>query len=148
MGDLAEQVAAREYDTTVEQLSSKQRQRVYIPLYQNHLPKLDDEGIIDYNQSRGVVERKPLADQFTPYLNIHSNLDDDGGDDAEGTVPTVNPWGKYYLGVSVLGTALLVAKWFEMGLVSTMPEFLVGVVILLAFSLLSLAQIATPDVRD
>uniref|UniRef100_UPI003F7B2881 DUF7344 domain-containing protein n=1 Tax=Halomicrococcus sp. SG-WS-1 TaxID=3439057 RepID=UPI003F7B2881 len=57
MRALAEQVAAWENDTTVAALSSDERQRVYIALYQSHLPKLDEEGVIDYNQSRGIVER-------------------------------------------------------------------------------------------
>lgn len=55
MRELAEQVAAWENETPVEQLSSPERQRTYIALYQTHLPKLDTEGIIDYNKSRGTI---------------------------------------------------------------------------------------------
>jgi hypothetical protein len=68
MRDLAEEVAAWEHDTTVRQLSSDERQRVYIALYQSHLPKLDEHGIIAYNQSRGVVERTELTRVLEPYL--------------------------------------------------------------------------------
>lgn len=68
MRDLAEEVAAWEHDTTVRQLSSDQRQRVYIALYQSHLPTLDDTGIIRYNQSRGIVEPTELLAVFGPYL--------------------------------------------------------------------------------
>lgn len=68
MRDVAEAVAAWEHDTTVEQLVSDQRQRVYIGLYQSHLPKLDDHGVIDYNQSRGIVEPTPLIGALAPFL--------------------------------------------------------------------------------
>lgn len=69
MRDLAEQVAAWEHDTTVENLHSDQRQRVYIGLYQVHLPKLDDYGIINYNKPRGIVERTHRADQLDQYIH-------------------------------------------------------------------------------
>lgn len=69
MRNLTNQVAAWEHKTTVEALNSTQRQRVYIPLYQNHLPKLAAHDIITYNQSRGYVEAKPLLSQLLPYLD-------------------------------------------------------------------------------
>jgi hypothetical protein len=86
MRDVAEQVAAWEHDTTVQQLTSNQRQRAYISLYQCHLPKLDDEGIIEYNQQRGFVERTPLANQLDPYLESTESTEDEEADaDAEST---------------------------------------------------------------
>lgn len=69
MRTLTEQVAAWEHDTTVETLSSTQRQRVYIPLYQNHLPKLAAHDIIEYDQSRGQVEATPRLFKLLPYLD-------------------------------------------------------------------------------
>ncbi|MDQ2052488.1 hypothetical protein RBH26_18655 [Natronolimnohabitans sp. A-GB9] len=66
---LAERIAARENDTTVENLTSDQRQRVYISLYQTHLPKLDTAGVVDYDKNRGTVESTPLAAQFDPFLS-------------------------------------------------------------------------------
>jgi hypothetical protein len=77
MRDVAEEVAAWEHDTTVQQLVSDERQRVYIALYQSHLPKLDEHDIIDYNQSRGVIEPKPLIAAVEPYLEEGLHADDD-----------------------------------------------------------------------
>lgn len=68
MRTVAEAIAAWENETTVEQLTSDQRQRVYIALYQSHLPKLDDYGVIVYNQSRGLIVPTPLTALFEPYL--------------------------------------------------------------------------------
>ena len=69
MSDITEHIAALENDTTVRSLTSQQRQRVYIALYQSHLPKMDHAGIIDYNQNRGYVECTDLTDDFHPYLD-------------------------------------------------------------------------------
>lgn len=68
MRTVAEEVAAWEYDTTVPHLTYEQRQRVYISLYQTNLPKLDEHGVITYNQNRGTIERTPLLAVFEPFL--------------------------------------------------------------------------------
>lgn len=68
MGTVAEAVAAWEHDTTVRHLVSEQRQRVYISLYQRHLPTLDDHGLINYDQDRGLIEPTPLIHSVAPYL--------------------------------------------------------------------------------
>lgn len=86
MSDVAEQLAAWEHDTTVEQLDSTQRKRLYVPLYQTHLPKLDDAGVIDYDKDRGQVEARPLAGRLEPYLEVGLDPDrgDEGGRDTDG----------------------------------------------------------------
>lgn len=53
ISELSEYVAARENDCSVVDLSSKQRERVYISLYQTHLITLDP--IIEYNRDRGKI---------------------------------------------------------------------------------------------
>lgn len=56
LSDLAEHIAALENGIEVIELSSDQRKRVYIGLYQCHLPKMADAGLIEFNQNRGKVE--------------------------------------------------------------------------------------------
>lgn len=68
MRTIAEEIAAWENDISVDQLHSDQRQRVYIALYQSHLPKLDEYGVIEYNQSRSIVKPTSLTALFEPYL--------------------------------------------------------------------------------
>jgi len=74
MSDIAERVAAVEHDTTVASLDSRQRQRVYIALYQDHLPKMDQVGVIDYNKSRGEIEPTASTDAFYRYLDCEPSL--------------------------------------------------------------------------
>ena len=119
MRDIAEQVAAWEHDTTVQQLTSNERQRVYIALYQSHLPKLDEKGIIEYNQSRGIVERTSLADQFEHYLGVGEDTDaeteeDVGTDVAAPATSVAEPTtdsARYYSSATAVGLALTAASW-------------------------------------
>ena len=68
IGELAEHIAALENDIDVSALSSSQRKRVYIGLYQCHLPKMDDAGIVAFDKHRGTVELNDAAAELTPYL--------------------------------------------------------------------------------
>jgi len=77
MTDITEEIAAVEHDTTVAALKSQERQRVYIALYQSHLPKLDEEGIIRYQQNLGIVERTERTDAFDRYLDEEPSMRDD-----------------------------------------------------------------------
>lgn len=61
--DLAESIAAWENDVTVRELTSRQRKRAYVSLYQAHLPKMADHGIVEYDQETGDVELTPLGDE-------------------------------------------------------------------------------------
>lgn len=84
MSDIAEHIAARENETTVETLRSQERQRVYIALYQSHLPKMDKVGVIDYEQYRGIVKPTELTEEFERYLFDEPSLLS-AGEDAEPT---------------------------------------------------------------
>ena len=75
MARLAEVVAAWEHDTTVQRLTSDQRQRVYIAFYQSHLPKLDEHDVIDYDQNRGDVSLRQRATAIEPYLEVAKGVD-------------------------------------------------------------------------
>lgn len=68
IGTLSEHIAALEHDTTPDDLTWRERKRVYIGLLQCHLPKLDDVNAIEFNKARGIIERGPTAPQFEPYL--------------------------------------------------------------------------------
>jgi hypothetical protein len=134
MRDIAEQVAAWEHDTTVEQLTSDQRQRVYIALYQSHLPKLADFGVITYNRSRGVVERTPLTDRITWYLD----RDDEGGR------PPVaeNDWVRYYAAVTVFSILLIGIVWAGLGPAALLSNVGLATVITALYAGVTLAMAA------
>ena len=107
MSDLAEQVAAWENDTDPRSLSSQQRQRVYIPLYQNHLPKLAKHGVIDYQQNRGIVTRLDAADQLDDHL--------------PSTSTTSTEYPHRYVLVALLVGLLAAAAWLDLLPIHAVP---------------------------
>lgn len=68
LGTLAEHIAAYENDVTVAELNAQQRKRVYIGLYQFHLPKMADANVVDFNQDRGVVRLGENADELFDFI--------------------------------------------------------------------------------
>lgn len=127
MRDIAEQVAAWEHDTTVQALSSDQRQRVYIALYQSHLPKLADFGLITYNRSRGIVERTPLADQVNPYLDAGKE------EDVERPAPEED-WLLYYAGATAVSVGLILLAWAGVPVLGTVAGLGIAVLITLIYA--------------
>lgn len=80
LSDLAEFIAARENDIEVQALSSKQRKRLYISLYQVHLPKMNDLEVLEFDKHRGTVELTDAGELLFPYLHFdpHSNQESSG----------------------------------------------------------------------
>lgn len=116
MREVAEQVAAWENDTTVAGLSSDARQRVYIALYQSHLPKLDECGVIEYDQNRGTIESGAPLEQLEPYLSVPTKETEETEDTDVDDDDTLQPWrwNDYYLGLAMLSvlSVLAVAVYF------------------------------------
>jgi len=113
VGDLAERIAADENDTTVRQLSSYERKRVYVALYQNHLPKMDDLGVVDYDKNRGTVRLRDPAERLEPYLG-----EPDGGDGRMPAAGAVALAGTMLLGTLDVGALAGVTDllWIGLGL--------------------------------
>lgn len=123
IGALAEYIAALENDTTESALTSRERKRVYVGLYQCHLPKMDDTGAIEFNKARGTISLGPTFQQFEPYLN----LDTDDTDE----------WARYYLLLTGASGMMFVLNLLIIGF---SPSQLLACV-LLAFVLLSTAHL-------
>lgn len=96
LSDLAEHIAALENDTDVASITSSQRKRVYVGLYQCHLPKMADMDIVDFNQNRGTVALDENAQQLYEYLDNETQ--------------NSTAWHRYYLGLSLVGILLFVVS--------------------------------------
>jgi len=145
LSDLAEQVAAWENDTTVDAISAAERKRVYTALYQSHLPKLDDAGIVDYNQNRGIVELSTAAEQIDPYLEM------DARDDIT--------WCRRSLALAGVGVAAIVAAALGVPPFNGLAGLLLAGILAAGFTLIAIAHTLearnapgmgaqTPDLED
>lgn len=120
---LAEMVAARENETSVEELSSQDRKRVYVSLYQTHIPKLVDVGIVQHDADSGEVWLTDRADAIEPYLQNPEQS---------------TPWHRYYIAVAVVGGLLFLIV--SLGLVEAVSSALLGQFVVLAFVVLAAVQ--------
>lgn len=85
VGKLAEHVAAGENETEPTMVSSTQRKRAYVALYQVHLPKLADYGVVDYERARGHVRLLPPSWWYIEYLYFEPGEDPFQEDDSTGS---------------------------------------------------------------
>jgi hypothetical protein len=114
LGELAEHIAGIENDKPPEALDSQERKRVYVGLYQSHLPKMDDAGAIRFDGDRGSVERGPHIEEFRQYL------DGNAADDALYT---------YYFGVAAASGLGLAVALFASGMVAAVSIALLVVLV-------------------
>jgi DNA-binding transcriptional ArsR family regulator len=93
LGDLSEQVAAWETETPVREIDSRARKRVYTSLQSHHLPKMDEQGVVEYDDRAGTVELAASAEDLDVYLEVVAKRD--------------IPWSQYYLGLGAVNAALV-----------------------------------------
>lgn len=65
---LAEHVAAWENETDVDSLEPEERKRMYVSLYQTHIPKLAETGMVNYDKDAGTVEIAEEANAVDEYF--------------------------------------------------------------------------------
>ena len=53
--DVADEVAEREHDRPLRELSAETVAEVYISIYHDHLPRLVEAGLLEYDQERDLV---------------------------------------------------------------------------------------------
>jgi len=126
LGELSENLAAWENDKPVQQINSTERKRVYVGLYQCHLPKMDAMGVVSFNKQRGIIEPGRNLARCNRYLDV-----------TEETVP----WHRYYAGVAALSwvvIGLAVAAEAAVGLAAVAPAV---VLCAAAFSAVSIGNV-------
>ncbi|MFB6075094.1 MAG: hypothetical protein ABEJ89_08785 [Haloarculaceae archaeon] len=126
IGDLAEHIAAIENDTTVEDVSSSQRKRVYVGLYQCHLPKMDDMDVVEFNKNRGRIRLGPNAAELEEYLVSDDEVSRD--------------WHWQYAGLAVVGAVL-----FGVAELTTVP--ILSPALVLAGLIVAMAGVAAVNLR-
>jgi hypothetical protein len=86
------------------------RKSVYNSLHQTHLPKLEREGIVDYDTVQKVVELQDDAPYLDRYLQI--------------TTPYGGSWSTYYRTIATLGFLLILLSMLEVPVVGLVDPIL------------------------
>lgn len=125
--ELAEQVAAWENEKAPAELSSQERKRVYIALYQSHLPTLDAEGIVEYDEDAKLVSLADGMTEIDMYLEV---------------VPKESvPWSLYYGGLTLLNALLVLLVMYEVEPFTQLPHLGVSVIVLVSFGVSAFVQL-------
>ncbi len=122
---LAEQVAAWENETDVDSITEQERKRVYVSLYQTHVPRLDEAGVIEYDNDSGLVSLAGEATEIDVYL--------------DSTAERIS-WQWLYLLLAVASAGLLGVTAAGIGIFGTLSESVVAIVILFAFTVTAVAH--------
>ncbi|GAB7018701.1 DUF7344 domain-containing protein [Halostagnicola bangensis] len=67
---LAEQVAGWEHNLPPDEVAKNQYKSVYVSSVQCHVPKLDDAGVVDHDESNHTVVLDDTFEQLEPYLRL------------------------------------------------------------------------------
>lgn len=108
-GEMAEQIAAWEYEKARQEVTSNERKYVYSALQQRHLPKMHDTGLVEFNKRDGTVEPTAVLDEIDVYAEIVE----------KGNVP----WGVYFPGLSAVHSVLLALVGFDVVPLTTFSDF-------------------------
>lgn len=122
---LAEELAAWENETAVDDLTPQQRKRVYVSLYQTHIPKLEELGIISYDSDSGYITLENSPEQIMSIL---------------GERERELPWQLFYLLLSGIAIALYLAIAIELPIVNAVTPLQLSVGVIVSFVLLSLVH--------
>lgn len=113
---LAEEVAAWENDTNPAEITEQERKRVYVSLYQTHIPRLAEVELIKYDKQSGQIALAKEAKQIDRYLD---------------SVNETYPWQQIYLGLAAVSAALLALTV----VLDAVPELVVATIVIVAFVL-------------
>lgn len=124
--ELADEIAAMENDVEIEELTRQQQKRVYVSLYQTHLPKLEESGISEYDEEREEVRLTGRANEIDHYLTTSEN--------------STYPWQTHYLALAIFGGLLLVLSAAGVAGFAMLSSFFLGLVLMTGFAVSSVVQ--------
>jgi hypothetical protein len=123
-------VAARENDTSVAEVTTAERKRVYTSLQQTHLPRMDEVDVVEFDKERGMITPADQLAEFSLHLDVVST--------------NSVPQSVIYLALSGLSVALLLGFVAGAPLLSSLSPFWLGSFVLLLFTSVATIQ----HVRD
>jgi hypothetical protein len=123
--NLARRIASEE---TGESPPPKNIKRsVYNSLHQTHLPKLDRQGVVQYDKNRKVVSLGDGARNINRYLDM--------------TAPFGLTWGEFYRTIGTVGLLAVLLSLTDVPVISAVPPVLLATVFLAVIAFSTVAQL-------
>ncbi|MXR40380.1 hypothetical protein GRX01_03285 [Halobaculum sp. WSA2] len=126
LSELSDRVAAWENDLPVDELTDQQIKRVYVSLYQTHIPKLEESGIVEYDSDSGSVSLTSNVSSLDAYLPEEDRRE--------------IPWQTIYLGLAVVGLVVYGVATLAAGAIPQATLNVVGLLVFAAFGVAVAAQ--------
>lgn len=123
---LAREVAAWENDVPAEELTDQQEKRVYVSLYQTHIPKLRNAGIVEYDSDDGEIQLTRTVGQLERYLPEEEEREP--------------PWQSIYIGTAILGGIFYLLVVFDAPVFGAIGDAAAGIAVVAAFLAVTVAQ--------
>ncbi|WP_135829130.1 DUF7344 domain-containing protein [Halorussus halobius] len=98
---LSARIAAWENGVPTDDLSSRQRKQVYSSLYQTHVPRLSEHGLVEYDADDRTVRLTGDRDRIRRFLEL---------DDAPRRTFS-HRWSRYFFWTAVVGSAAIAGNW-------------------------------------
>lgn len=137
---IADAVAALEYGVAVDDVSQVERKRVYVSLYQTHLPKLEESGIVTFDRQNGTIRLTNGAEKVGSYLDVPIR---------------VFPAHYVYLLFGILSTVFLMAVFVDLPVLGSIPDAVAAFLVVASLILLAAAvrvwgdsSLTLPDAVD
>lgn len=120
VADLSTRVTAWERGVDPETIGYDDRRNVHTVLTRTHLPKLDERGVVEYDDEAKVVEPTPVLDDLDVYIEVLRGRE--------------IPWSLYYLGLAALVGAVTLAVTVEVPLFAALDGTAVAAFAVTAFA--------------
>lgn len=138
---LAELIAARENDKTVDRLTDRERKRVYVSLYQTHVPAMVEAGVIEYESESGRIVPTAATTRLRTHLTpdksrLRPRLGEDGSGEGRDDV-----WRLTNAGLAAVGILALLVIAVTSSAIDSIQGLLT--VLLVALGTLALSLLAT-----
>lgn len=127
LGELSEQIAAWENEIEEADISYDQRKRVYTSLQQVHLPRMDDLGVVAFDDREGVATLTDTAEQLDIYFEVVDKRD--------------IPWSAFYLLLVVVNAGILALGVLGVTPFGTIPDIGWAVFVLTTFFIASVSHL-------
>jgi DNA-binding transcriptional ArsR family regulator len=120
LSELTGEIAAWEYETPIDELTDQEQKRVYVSLYQTHVPKLVEAGLVDYDTEEKALQPTNQICTIDDYLPSDDDRD--------------SRWELAYLSLSTIGVIILAIGISNASVFGVVSVAVAGAIILVLFS--------------